>query len=47
MEIQINFIWGFSVGFEVVFVDPQDYKEFGAERILGIDLGIIRVTFFF
>lgn len=47
MEIQVNLIFGFSVGFEVVFVDPEDYGEFNAQYIVGIDLGIIRFTCFF
>lgn len=47
MEMQLNLIFGFNVGFEIVFVDPEDYGEFGAKHILGIDLGILRLTCFF
>ena len=47
MEMQLNLIYGFSVGFELVFVDPADYREFGPQYIFGLDLGIFRLTCFF
>ena len=46
MDITAEFIYGLNFGLEVIFVEPEDYREVEATHVISLSLGIIRILAF-
>ena len=42
MDLTVEFIFGFSIGLEVIYVEEDDQEEMGATHVFALSLGLIR-----